>query len=50
MQLQIKRLDPRAQIPTRATSGSAGMDLRALLDKPVCNRPAVAYLYIQALR
>ncbi|MDD3692805.1 MAG: dUTP diphosphatase [Oscillospiraceae bacterium] len=39
MQLQIKRLDPRAQIPTRATSGSAGMDLRALLDKPVCIPP-----------
>jgi dUTPase len=29
MQLQIKRLDPMAHMPTRATDGSAGMDLRA---------------------
>lgn len=39
MQLQIKKLDPRAQIPTRATNGSAGMDLHALLDSPVCIPP-----------
>ncbi|HBT64057.1 MAG TPA: dUTP diphosphatase [Ruminococcaceae bacterium] len=35
MNLFIKRLDPRAKIPERATNGSAGMDLRALLDEPV---------------
>ncbi|MDD2362459.1 MAG: dUTP diphosphatase [Oscillospiraceae bacterium] len=35
MQLSIKRLNPKAQIPTRATSGSAGMDLHALLDQPL---------------
>lgn len=35
MNLFVKRLDPRAKIPDRATNGSAGMDLRALLDEPV---------------
>ena len=35
MQLFIKRLDSRAQIPARSTHGSAGMDLRALLDEPL---------------
>ena len=32
--LKIKRLDPRAQIPVRATEGSACFDLRAVLDEP----------------
>ena len=31
MQLKVKRTDPRVQLPGRATAGSAGMDLRALL-------------------
>lgn len=35
MQLKIKRLNPRAVLPSRGTDGSAGMDLRALLDEPV---------------
>ncbi len=36
MTLKIKRLDPRAQLPVRGTNGSAGMDLCALLDAPLC--------------
>lgn len=36
MQLKIKRLDSRAVLPSRGTEGSAGMDLRALLDEPFC--------------
>ena len=39
MKLLIKRLDPRAKIPARATPGSAGMDLYALLDHPVTLPP-----------
>lgn len=37
--LQFKRLDPRAKLPTRATEGSAGMDLYALLEAPVTIAP-----------
>ena len=32
--LKIKKLDPRAVIPVRATGGSACVDLRAILDAP----------------
>lgn len=39
MQFLVKRLNPRARIPTRATDGSAGMDLYALLDGPLCVPP-----------
>lgn len=39
MQLKVKKTDPRAQLPARSTSGSAGMDLRALLDEPLTLAP-----------
>jgi dUTP pyrophosphatase len=33
--LRIKKLNEKAVIPARATSGSAGMDLYAVLDEPI---------------
>ena len=39
MQLKVKRTDPRVQLPGRATAGSAGMDLRALLKEPLTLEP-----------
>ena len=39
MELKIKRLDKRAKLPVRATPGSAGMDLHALLDEPLILKP-----------
>ena len=36
MQLPIQKLHPNAVLPTRATSGSAGLDLYACLDAPLC--------------
>lgn len=44
--LQVKVLDPRAQdnLPSYATSGSAGMDLRALLDEPLEILPNTTHL------
>lgn len=35
MELKIKKLRENAQIPFRATSGSAGMDLYACIDEPL---------------
>ncbi|HNZ98361.1 dUTP diphosphatase [Ruminococcus sp.] len=39
MKLIFKKLDPRAVIPSRATAGSAGLDLCACLDGPVTLAP-----------
>lgn len=39
MKLQIKKLNPRATLPTYGTSGAAGADLYALLDAPVTIAP-----------
>ena len=47
--LDIKVLDPRIrdQLPAYATSGSAGLDLRACIDAPITLAPvsiAIAWL------
>ena len=39
MELKIQKLRDNAIIPTRATEGSAGMDLYACIDTPVTIRP-----------
>lgn len=39
MQLCVQKTDPRAVIPTRSTEGSAGYDLRAVLDEPLTMQP-----------
>lgn len=39
MELKIKKLNPNAKIPMRATNGSAGMDLYACIDKPITLAP-----------
>jgi len=39
LKLSIQKLHPAAKIPTRATVGSAGLDLYALLDAPLILEP-----------
>jgi dUTP pyrophosphatase len=46
--LQVRILDPRIgrdiELPTRATAGSAGLDLRACLDAPMVLEPGQTHL------
>lgn len=44
--IEVKVLDPRMaeQLPAYATHGSAGLDLRACLDAPLCLEPGQAQL------
>lgn len=39
MQLKIQKVNPLAEIPVQATTGSAGIDLRACLEKPITLEP-----------
>ena len=39
MELKIKKLKPEAKLPTRGTSGSAGMDLYACIDEDITINP-----------
>lgn len=44
--LEVKILDPRMkeQLPTYATAGSAGLDLRACIDAPLIIEPGATHL------
>ncbi len=39
MILKIKKLSEKAEVPFRATAGSAGMDLKACIDEPIILNP-----------
>lgn len=39
MELKIKKLNEKAIVPLRATTGSAGMDLYACIDEPITIKP-----------
>ena len=42
--IQLKILDPRAQVPAYATDGSAGLDLRVIADAPQALEPGQTVL------
>ena len=48
MEIQLKVLDPRLgdefELPSHATDGSAGMDVRACLDEPLMLGPGAESL------
>lgn len=46
MKVDVKILDPRVKdkMPTYATTGSAGLDLRAILDEPLTLNPGETHL------
>ncbi len=46
MKVQIKYLDPRAKAfkPSYGTPGSAGIDLRAMIEQPIVIEPGETYL------
>lgn len=39
MEVKIKKLNEKAIVPHRATTGSAGMDLHACIDEPITIKP-----------
>ncbi len=39
MELKIKKLNDKAIVPCKATTGSAGMDLHACIDEPITIKP-----------
>ena len=43
--LKIKKVRENAKIPTRATTGSAGMDLKANTSEPITLKPMERYLF-----
>ena len=49
--IEVKVLDPRmaGQLPTYATPGSAGLDLRACLDAPLVLEPGRAELVLSLI-
>lgn len=43
IEIKVKKLDPRAELPSRSSLQAAGADLRALLDAPVTIAPGETY-------
>lgn len=44
IKVQIKKLDPKAQIPKYKTEGSSGVDLMAMIDRPIKISPGKSCL------